>query len=252
MPLPVQLAAVGGLLTISATLDPTLVTAPAWSRVTNYANTTDTAVTDERYTPQWVLDLVTLVLGAIDLDPCADPQRRVQAAQHFTKQDDGLERPWRGRVFLNPPFSNSSDWVRHLSVYVASGAVTEAVVLLPVMALTNKSARLLLRQQAEGFVLLERKLSFLDSCYQPIGEMSSFPFALVYVGGNFCKFLDVLGDIGIPCAIKKQHSQGKLISCDYCGKCFTALRSTRKYCGTTCRVEAFRRRVALQAINRPR
>ena len=229
---------------ISPTLNPTLVTvAAAWSRVTNHTNTVPTALTDERYTPEWVLDLVTKILGGIDLDPCADPKRRVAASNHFTKEENGLERPWSGRVFLNPPFSNSSDWVRHLSVYLVSGAVTEAVVLLPVMALTNKSARLLLRQQAEGFVLLERKLSFLDSNYTPLGDMSSFPFALIYVGPRFYNFLDVMGDIGIACTIKKHHSQGKILSCDYCGKAFSALRSTRKFCGTTCRVEAHRKKV---------
>lgn len=220
------------------------MSASAWSRVTNHANTAATSVTDERYTPGWVLDLVASALGGIDLDPCADPQRRVQASHHFTKEDNGLEQPWKGRVFLNPPFSNSKEWIRHLSLYFASGAVTEAVVLLPVMALTNKSSRLLLREQAEGFVLLERKLSFLDADYKPIGEMSSFPFALVYAGGNFHKFLSVMGDVGIPCVINKPHSQIKKMSCAYCGKPFTAVRTTRKYCGTTCRVEAFRRRTS--------
>jgi len=214
----------------------------SWSRVTEHSHNADPLTTDERYTPQWVLDLVVQTLGAIDLDPCADPRRRVPAAQHFTKENNGLERPWSGRVFLNPPFSNSSDWIRHLSLYVAGGAVTEAVVLLPVMALSNKSARLLLRQQAEGFVLLERKLSFLDSRYEPLGEAASFPFALIYVGNHFYKFLVAMNDTGISCAIKKQHSQVKLLSCAYCGKPFSAIRTTRKYCGTTCRVEAFRRR----------
>jgi len=218
------------------------VTAASWSRVTNHATTADPVVTDERYTPGWVLDLVIKVLGGIDLDPCADPQRRVQATTHFTKNDNGLEQPWSGRVFLNPPFSNSRDWIRTLSLYVASGAVSSAVVLIPVMALTNKSARLLIREQAAGFLLLDRKLSFLDSDYKPLGEMSAFPFALVYVGGDFSKFLSVAGQFGVPCVINKPHSQTRTVCCSYCGKPFSAIRTTRKYCGTTCRVEAFRRR----------
>ena len=60
--------------------------------------------TDERFTPFWVLDLVVEVMGGIDLDPCADPRKRVPATRHFTKEDDGLEQNWSGRVFLNPPF----------------------------------------------------------------------------------------------------------------------------------------------------
>ena len=244
---PIQVGGAGAaadvLGTISATPYPTLVTtSAAWSRVTAHTNKAVSAETDERYTPDWVLDLVIAALGEIDLDPCADPQRRVKASRHFTKEDNGLVQAWSGRVFLNPPYSNSKEWLQHLSLYIATGAVTEAVVLLPVMALSNKSARLLLRQQAEGFVLLDRNLSFLDASYKPIGEANCFPSALVYIGSNFYGFLSAMGDVGISCTIKKQHSQTKVISCKYCGKPFTAIRSTARYCSTTCRVEAYRRR----------
>jgi hypothetical protein len=30
---------------------------------------------------------------------------RVQAIGYFTKEDDGLEHDWRGRVWLNPPYA---------------------------------------------------------------------------------------------------------------------------------------------------
>ena len=59
--------------------------------------TSDTA---EHYTPAHVLDLVVQIMGGIDLDPCADPGRRVPAAAHYTAEDDGLSRPWVGKVYL--------------------------------------------------------------------------------------------------------------------------------------------------------
>lgn len=61
----------------------------------------------ENYTPQDVIDDVREVLGAIDLDPasCEVAQRTVQAASYFTKDDNGLEKKWRGNVFLNPPYN---------------------------------------------------------------------------------------------------------------------------------------------------
>ena len=57
---------------------------------------------DERYTPQWVLDIAVKLMGGIDLDPCADPRRRVPAALHYTKEQDGLSMGW-GRASLSKP-----------------------------------------------------------------------------------------------------------------------------------------------------
>ena len=41
------------------------------------------------------------MLGEFDLDPAssAAAQRQVQATEFFDKNDDGLTRPWRGRVW---------------------------------------------------------------------------------------------------------------------------------------------------------
>lgn len=43
-------------------------------------------------------------LGPFDLDPCAAPEPRPwdTAREHWTK--DGLDRKWRGMVWMNPPY----------------------------------------------------------------------------------------------------------------------------------------------------
>jgi hypothetical protein len=60
----------------------------------------------ERYTPTEYVEAVRAVLGAIDLDPAttATAQATVRATRIFTEADNGLEREWWGRVFLNPPY----------------------------------------------------------------------------------------------------------------------------------------------------
>jgi hypothetical protein len=61
-----------------------------------------TGKNDEWLTPPEIL----AALGRFDLDPCAPVVRPWDtAAEHYTVEDDGLVRPWHGRVWLNPPFN---------------------------------------------------------------------------------------------------------------------------------------------------
>jgi phage N-6-adenine-methyltransferase len=62
---------------------------------------------NEWYTPDEYLDIARQVLGAFDLDPATSElaNERVKASAIFTADDNGLERPWFGRVWLNPPYA---------------------------------------------------------------------------------------------------------------------------------------------------
>lgn len=64
---------------------------------------------DTWLTPRWILDQ----LGPFDLDPCAAELNPTWVAPKcFTKSIDGLRCGWSGRVFMNPPFSNTAPWIR--------------------------------------------------------------------------------------------------------------------------------------------
>ena len=56
-------------------------------------------------------------LGVFDLDPCAaDNMPWKTATKEYTKKDDGLSREWRGRVWLNPPYSKEARlWISKLA-----------------------------------------------------------------------------------------------------------------------------------------
>lgn len=66
---------------------------------------------------EWLTPLrIVRSLGHFDLDPCAPVNRPwPTAAHHFTIDDDGLIRRWLGRVWLNPPYSNASQWLERLA-----------------------------------------------------------------------------------------------------------------------------------------
>lgn len=68
---------------------------------------------DEWLTPPEILE----ELGPFDLDPCAPVVRPwPMAAQHYTVEDDGLLKPWVGRVWLNPPYGAEAErWLRRLA-----------------------------------------------------------------------------------------------------------------------------------------
>ena len=67
---------------------------------------------DEWLTPP---DLIRS-LGPFDLDPCAPVPRPWDTARHhYTIRDDGLAKPWFGRVWMNPPYGRQTPiWLERL------------------------------------------------------------------------------------------------------------------------------------------
>jgi hypothetical protein len=74
----------------------------------------DGASSVEWYTPPHIFDALGL---RFDLDPCAPPGgvAWIPAALHYSPADDGLAQPWAGRVWLNPPYTRTGEWVARLS-----------------------------------------------------------------------------------------------------------------------------------------
>lgn len=70
--------------------------------------------TDVWLTPPDIL----AALGPFDLDPCAcdEPRPWPTAARHYTRAEDGLSRPWSGRVWCNPPFGDQAvRWLERMA-----------------------------------------------------------------------------------------------------------------------------------------
>jgi phage N-6-adenine-methyltransferase len=88
---------------------------------------------NEWCTPAEYIEAARLVMGAIDLDPATSTlaQELIQAATFYTKQDNGLEQEWQGRVWLNPPYAQPliTEFISKLCDERRAGRVTEAILL---------------------------------------------------------------------------------------------------------------------------
>lgn len=89
---------------------------------------------NEWYTPPEHIEAARKTMGAIDLDPAstAEANRVVGAATFYDEAADGLTRPWKGRVWMNPPYAQPlvAQFCSKLVGAYSAGTVTEAAVLV--------------------------------------------------------------------------------------------------------------------------
>jgi phage N-6-adenine-methyltransferase len=108
--------------------------APSGQAKAFYTHAGNASVSHEWETPGELLEALHAVFGRFDLDPCA-PRRsrtRVRAKKHLTAEDDGLSAPWRGVVFVNPPYGRAlAWWVAKARREVELKHAKTVVVLLP-------------------------------------------------------------------------------------------------------------------------
>ena len=74
---------------------------------------------DDWYTPPEIFDALGI---RFDLDPCSPGAGHwVPADRVYTIDDDGLNQPWRGRVWMNPPFGGRNGHVPWLRKFLEHG-----------------------------------------------------------------------------------------------------------------------------------
>ena len=116
--------------------------------------------TDDWITPKWVVK----PLGKFDLDPCASQQQPWRCAQHnWTRR--GLILPWKGRVWLNPPFNRYQRprWMERMAEH------NNGIMLIPA-AMETKAFRTYVFGIASGICALKERPHF---CY-PNGTTAPF------------------------------------------------------------------------------
>lgn len=120
--------------------------------------------TDERYTPQWVLDLLP---RPPDLDPCSPAECRTGAARWWTVEQDGLSMSWGSYlrnamsvVWVNPPYSRGqlARWIAKVYSETRACATMRVYVLTP-SDLSTDWARLALGT-ANNMYPIHRRIAF--------------------------------------------------------------------------------------------
>jgi site-specific DNA-methyltransferase (adenine-specific) len=129
-----------------------------------------TSRTDEWATPQKLFDELNQEYQ-FTLDPCATPEN-AKCPQYFTKEQDGLNQKWPGRVFMNPPYGREiGKWVA--KAWVESVTTAEIVVcLLPARTDTKWFHEYCFKEGEVRF--LQGRLKFGDS-----KNSAPFPSAIV-------------------------------------------------------------------------
>ena len=160
-------------------------------------NLTGNAPNDERYTPPSIIRLVRRVMGGIDCDPatCEAAQAVVKASTWYGKDDDGRNRPFIGRVFLNPPYSSPLlyQFVLALLRERAAGRCTEAIVLTN-NATETRAIQTLMRG-CDCVCLIVGRVAFLGADLD--GKTGGYQGQiLTYFGKRAARFARVMSEVG--------------------------------------------------------
>jgi hypothetical protein len=143
---------------------------------------------DEWLTPPELID----ALGPFDLDPCSPINRPwPTATDHYTRQDNGLIRPWRGFVWLNPPYGQATgQWLARLADHGNGLALifarTETAMFFEHVW-----------RKADALLFFEGRLFFHHADGTRADANAGAPSVLVAYGSEAVKRLERISDQGV-------------------------------------------------------
>jgi ParB-like chromosome segregation protein Spo0J len=156
--------------------------------------------TNESSSEWWTSDFIKKPVydffGDIDLDPCSNSiiNPNIKAKKYYTKEMNGLNRPWVGKVFVNPPFSKGLclDFVNKSIDEIENGNVKEIIFLMP----SNVGVRWSNILMDNNFIIccLNKHVKFISPTHKAI--KSPYGSILYYFGPNRGRFKDVFKEIG--------------------------------------------------------
>jgi len=153
----------------------------------------------EWYTPKVYIDAARYVMGSIDVDPASSHtanEKLVMATKYYTFEDNGLEQPWEGNIWMNPPYAQPlvTQFTKALVDKWDSGEIQQACVLVNNATETGWYQPMMDRASAICFV--RGRIIFLDKDLQIRPGSPLQGQTCLYFGGNVDKFTTAFGELG--------------------------------------------------------
>lgn len=150
----------------------------------------------EWYTPAEYIGAARKVLEQIDLDPASSDvaQKTVAAKKYYTVEQNGLTKKWKGRVFLNPPYSSDlvQQFVKKLCEHVVAEDVTQAILLVNNATETRWFQRAL--SNASAICFPSGRIKFVDDEGNPGAPLQGQ--AILYFGRATVAFVEEFHTFG--------------------------------------------------------
>ena len=153
---------------------------------------------NEFYTPSHIIEIARACMGGIDLDPasCAIANETVKASTYYGTRQNGLKRPWFGRVWLNPPYGRFGPaFVRRAVDEFKLGRIEQVIIELHVNHIANGWFSDAM-QVEHAICLMRNRIAH----YSPVNSISSAKTGSVLIGlgvdrERFEEFFGPLGKI---------------------------------------------------------
>lgn len=133
--------------------------------------------TDQWATPDYLFNGYNQVYN-FTLDACASDWN-YKVNNYYTEEDNGLEQPWTGVVWCNPPYGRQiKHWIK--KAYESSLDGATVVMLIPARTDTAYWHEYVMRGEV---TFLRGRLKFIKPDGTP-GDAAPFPSAVVVFRGN--------------------------------------------------------------------
>ena len=167
-----------------------------WAYLFGKAHVSYNSGENEWYTPPEYIQAARDVMGDIDLDPASTTEANliIQARTFYSAQDNGLEQEWKGRVWMNPPYSSGliEKFIEKLLNNIEVESISEAIVLVNNATDTKWFQSMLYHTKAICFPA--GRIHFWNTKKESASPLQGQ--AILYFGDNIESFKDIFSMFG--------------------------------------------------------
>lgn len=143
-------------------------------------------MSDTWITPKYIINS----LGTFDIDPCCPKNMPWKTAEvMYSLPDDGLKNKWQGRIWLNPPYSDTFNWMWKMSQH------NNGIALVFVKTETNWFLKTVW-EKASAIIFIKGRIKFCTIEGEKGKYAAPYPSALVAYNPDNAKILKESGIIG--------------------------------------------------------